>query len=107
MKDAIIVFVTIGFQKEAQRIAKILVQEKLAACVQVLPQMESFYMWQKKMSQDKEFLMLIKSRKKLFLKLEKTIQKHHSYETPQIVALPFVKANASYLKWMTSCLVSK
>ncbi|OGQ17045.1 MAG: hypothetical protein A3B70_07685 [Deltaproteobacteria bacterium RIFCSPHIGHO2_02_FULL_40_11] len=107
MKDAIIVFVTTASKKEAQNIAKILLQEKLAACAQILPQMESFYMWQGKIQRDKEFLMLIKSRKKLFLKLEKTIQKHHAYETPQIVALPFAKASDSYLKWMTSCLASK
>src|SRR3989338_9669952 len=100
MRDAIVVFVTTSSKKEAQKIANALVKQKLAACVQILPQMESIYIWEKKICRDKEFLVIIKSQKKLFLKLEKTILKLHSYKVPQIVALPIIKGHGPYLQWL-------
>ncbi|MBI3018880.1 MAG: divalent-cation tolerance protein CutA [Deltaproteobacteria bacterium] len=107
MKDAISVLSTMGSKKEAQNLAKILVKEKLAACVQLVPGLESFYFWQNKLCQDKEVLMIIKSRRVLFSKLVKTIKKHHSYEIPQILALPIVGSTASYFRWMKNSLASK
>src|SRR3990167_2833011 len=107
IKDAISVLSTIGSKKEAQALAKILVKEKLAACVQIVPGLESFYFWQNKLCQDKEFLLIIKSRRILFSKLVKTIKKNHSYEIPQILALPIVGATSSYFQCMKNSLASK
>ena len=106
MADIISVFVTTSSKKEAQKIANALVKQKLAACVQILPQMESIYIWEKKICRDKEFLVIIKSQKKLFLKLEKTILKLHSYKVPQIVALPIIKGHGPYLQWLKISLHS-
>ncbi len=107
MKDAISVLSTISSKKEAQNLAKVLVKEKLAACVQIVSGLESFYFWQGKLCQDKEFLLIIKSRRILFSKLVKAIKKHHSYEIPQILALPIVGSTASYFQWMKNSLASK
>ena len=107
MKDAISVFSTMGSKKEAQNLARILVKDKLAACVQIVSGVESFYFWQNKLCQDKEFLLIIKSRRILFSKLVKAIKKHHSYEIPQILALPIVGATSSYFQWMKNSLASK
>jgi len=106
-KDAISVLSTIGSKKEAQSLAKILVKEKLAACVQIVSDLESHYFWQGKLKQDKEFLLIIKTRKILFSKLVKTIQKNHPYEVPQIVAFPIVGSTTSYFQWMSECMRSK
>ncbi|MBI2646745.1 MAG: divalent-cation tolerance protein CutA [Deltaproteobacteria bacterium] len=107
IKDAISVLSTIGSKKEAQALAKILIKEKLAACVQIVPGLESFYFWQNKLCQDKEVLVIIKTRRILFSKLVKTIKKNHSYEIPQILALPIVGATSSYFQWMKNSLASK
>ncbi len=107
MKDVITVFSTVSSKKEGQTIADILVKDKLAACVQIIKGLESTYMWEKKIRNDKEFLMLIKTRKILFPKVIAVIQKNNSYKVPQILALPVVGATASYLKWMKNCLRSK
>ena len=107
MKDAISIFVTAASRKEAKKIANHLVQQKLAACVQVLPGMESTYAWKKKICYDREVLLIIKSRKQLFSRLEKAIRKLHSYDVPQIVALPIIQGSSAYLQWMKSNLISK
>ena len=107
MRDAIVVFVTTSSKKEAQKIANALVKQKLAACVQILPQMESIYVWDKKTCRDKEFLLIIKSQKKLFSQLEKAILKLHSYKVPQMVALPIIQGHRPYLQWLKNSLHSK
>lgn len=107
MKDAITVLSTVASKKMGLDIARALVKEKCAACVQVVPGLTSVYFWEGKVCEDKEFLVIIKSRKSLFSKLEKVIRKHHSYTVPQIVALPIVKGSCSYLQWMESTLNSR
>lgn len=107
MKDVITVLSTVSSKKEGQNIADLLVKDKLAVCVQIVRGLESTYMWEKKLTHSKEFLMLIKTRKILFPKVISVIQKNHSYKIPQIIALPVVGATSSYLKWMKSCLRSK
>ncbi len=90
--------------EEAENLAQKIVESKLAACVQILPQMKSVYFWDGKIQTDTEHLLLIKTLDEKFDELEQFIQANHSYDTPQIVALSAEKVSASYLNWMNDCL---
>jgi periplasmic divalent cation tolerance protein len=106
VKDAVTILMTTGSKMEAKKIATVLVKKKLAACVQVLPAIESVYRWKGKTCRDKEVLVIMKSRKKLFLRLQKEVVRLHSYDVPQLVALPIIKGLPSYLSWMKKNLTS-
>jgi periplasmic divalent cation tolerance protein len=86
-------------REEAQSIARLLIEEKLAACVQLLP-IESFYFWQGKTQNEAEVLLLIKTRTALFESAIARIKEVHSYTVPEIVAMPFATGFASYLGWI-------
>lgn len=96
----IVVLVTAKNKREANRIAKVLVEEKLIACANIVTNVESIFRWQGKLDKLKEVLLILKTKKKNFQKLSKIIQKLHSYETPEIIALPIVLGQTDYLKWM-------
>lgn len=99
--DAIVVFMTAANREEAGRLAEMLVREKLAACVQILPEMESVYRWQGQIEMQKEILLIAKTKLSEFAKLEREVRKIHSYETPEIVACPISAGSAPYLKWLS------
>lgn len=86
-------------REEAATIAKLLIEEKLAACVQLLP-IESFYAWQGKTQNEAEILLLVKTRSALFERAIARIRAVHSYTVPEIVALPFTAGFAGYLDWI-------
>jgi periplasmic divalent cation tolerance protein len=86
-------------REEAARIAQLLIDEKLAACVQLLP-IESFYVWQGKIQNDAEILLLVKTRSALFEKAIVRIKQVHSYSVPEIVAMPFAAGFPGYLDWI-------
>lgn len=86
-------------REEAAKIAKLLIDEKLAACVQLLP-IESFYTWQGKTQNDAEVLLLVKTRSTLFEAAIARIKTMHSYSVPEIVAMPFSAGFAGYLGWI-------
>jgi periplasmic divalent cation tolerance protein len=88
-------------REEAHRIAKLLIDEKLAACVQLLP-IESFYAWQGKTQNEAEILLLVKTRRALFEPAIARIKAVHSYSVPEIVAMPFTAGFAGYLDWIDS-----
>jgi periplasmic divalent cation tolerance protein len=87
-------------REEASRIAHRLVEERLAACVSILPAVESIYRWQEKIETAHETPLLIKTTPDRFPALEKRIVELHSYVTPEIVALPVVAGLESYLRWV-------
>lgn len=87
---------------EATRIAEVLVNQKLAACVQILPEMQSIYVWEGQVQREREVLLVAKTIRANFDELERQVREIHSYETPEIVALPVVAGSAPYLKWLTS-----
>ncbi len=99
-----IVLTTTPDIEEAERLARKIIAEKLAACVQILPQIKSFYFWEGKIQIDSEHLLLIKTLPEKFAALEKFIQTNHSYETPEIVALSAEKVSENYLEWMKKSL---
>ena len=102
--DPIIVFMTAGSAEEAMRIAEALVESKLAACVQVLPEMHSIYLWKGEVERAREVLMIAKTTMAKFDGLQSKLRAIHSYETPEIIALPIVAGSEDYLKWLTSSL---
>ena len=94
-----VMLTTTPTREEAQSIARLLIEEKLAACVQLLP-IESFYFWQGKTQNEAEVLLLIKTRTALFESAIARIKEVHSYTVPEIVAMPFATGFASYLGWI-------
>ena len=105
MTDKIVVLVTCGTPREARRIAKELVERRLAACVNVLnSRVRSTYRWKDKVETAAEYLLLIKTSKKKFAALRAAIACLHSYEVPEIIALPIGTGSAAYLRWLDECL---
>ena len=98
--DAIVVFMTAANGEEATRLAEMLVGAHLAACVQILPEMESVYRWQGKIERQSEVLLIAKTTQGKFDDLEREVRALHSYETPEIVAVPIVTGSAPYLEWL-------
>jgi periplasmic divalent cation tolerance protein len=101
MTDKIVVLVTCGSAKEARRIARLLVDQRLAACVNILEApVRSVYRWKGKVESAAELLLVIKSSRKQFARLERAIKAIHSYEVPEIIALPIARGSRAYLAWL-------
>ncbi|MFZ0334484.1 MAG: divalent-cation tolerance protein CutA [Candidatus Acidiferrales bacterium] len=99
--ESIVVLVTCGSAKEARRLAGALVSKRLAACVNVMAvPVKSVYRWKGKVEAATELLMLIKTTRRKFAALEKEIRQLHSYETPEIIALPIAAGSKAYLEWL-------
>ncbi|HEX8846271.1 MAG TPA: divalent-cation tolerance protein CutA [Pyrinomonadaceae bacterium] len=103
--EAILVLMTAGSREEAVRLADILVIARLAACVQILPEMESVYHWKGNVERSAEILLLAKTTRANFVALEAAVKALHSYETPEIIALPITEGSAHYLEWLTSNVI--
>lgn len=95
-----VVFVTTSGKKEAQRIARALIKEKLAACVNIIDRVESLFWWKGKVDRSREALLIIKTKKALASRLIKKIKALHSYKVPEIIGLPVVFGNKAYLEWI-------
>jgi periplasmic divalent cation tolerance protein len=102
--DAIAVLMTAANGEEAARLADMLVGAHLAACVQILPEMESVYRWQGRIERQAEVLLIAKTTKAKFDELEREVRALHSYETPEIVAVPLVAGSMPYLEWLSASL---
>ena len=102
--DQIVVLMTAPHAEEATRIAEILLERKLAACVQILPPMTSIYVWKGEVERASEVLLVAKSTQAKFDELEEAVRAIHSYETPEIIALPIVAGSPAYLSWLSTCL---
>jgi len=100
MSDAIVVFMTASNADEARRIAQQLVASNLAACVQILPEIESIYRWQDGIQREKEVLILAKTTADNFAALDKSVRANHSYETPEIIAVPASQVSEPYQAWL-------
>jgi len=100
MSSCIQVTTTTATKEEAQKIARYLVEQRVAACVQIAGPIISTYRWQGKVETATEWLCLIKTQESLYSELEKEIIGLHSYETPEIIAVPIIKGSRDYLSWL-------
>jgi periplasmic divalent cation tolerance protein len=102
--EAIVVFMTAADGAEARRLAELLIEKHLAACVQMLPEIESVYRWEGRIERQPEVLLLAKTTRAKFEELEREVRAVHSYETPEIVAVPITAGSSPYLRWLTDSL---
>jgi len=100
--DKVVIMVTAASRRECRKIARHLVEEKLAACVNITLAVESIYRWEGKLADEKEFVMLIKSTRELFPEIKAAIAKLHSYHTPEIICLPIIDGSRNYLQWVAA-----
>ena len=100
MTDKIVVLSTCADEEEAARLARALVEARLAACVSVVPSVKSFYRWKGAVESSAECLLVIKSSRELFGPLRAALAGLHSYEVPEVIALPIVDGAPSYLEWL-------
>jgi periplasmic divalent cation tolerance protein len=100
MNESIVVLITCGSEEEAMKIANALVEEHLAACVNLVSPIRSIYRWEGKIWDEKEWLLIIKTQKQRFEELEKKVKFLHSYSVPEIISLPIVEGSSSYLNWL-------
>ncbi|MGH7871469.1 MAG: divalent-cation tolerance protein CutA, partial [Candidatus Binatia bacterium] len=100
MQEFIVVYVTAGSPEEGEKLARTLVEERLAACVNRIKSIQSVFRWQGQVEQSEEELLIIKSRKELFPALEKRVRELHSYAVPEVIALPLIAGSPAYLGWL-------
>ena len=100
MTDKIIVFSTCGSAEEAERAARHLVETRAAACVNIIPGVRSIYRWKGAIEDASEWTLLIKTQRGLLEHVERELRKIHSYEVPEIVAVPIVDGLETYLRWI-------
>jgi periplasmic divalent cation tolerance protein len=100
MTDKRIVLTTAGSEEEARKIAHSLVEQRLAACVNIVPRIESVYRWQDKVESSQEWLLLIKTAADPFLAVREAIQQLHSYELPECISISIDDGSAAYLQWI-------
>ena len=98
--EALLVLITSASQEEAEKIARQLVEERLAACVNIVPQVRSLFWWENKLSEEEEVLLIVKTRRSRFSALGLRVKALHSYRVPEIIALPILEGSASYLQWI-------
>jgi len=95
----LVVYCTIP-KEEAKTMAYQLVKNHLAACVNIIDEVNSIFMWQEEIKEEKESLLIIKTKQNVFKQLEMFITKNHPYDVPEIIAMPIVNANLEYLNWL-------
>lgn len=101
----VVILITAGSKAEARKIAEELLAKRLAACINIVPAIESVYTWKGKTEAAKETLLIVKTKRKLFAKVEKTVKGLHSYECPEIIALSITAGSKGYLKWIGEATV--
>jgi len=100
----IIILITAASKKEADKIAKALIKNRLAACVNIVAGALSLFWWKGKVDRAREALLVVKTRKEKFSKIVKLVKSLHSYEVPEIIAIPIVSGFKAYLKWIDESL---
>jgi len=96
----IVVFITTANAEEAQRIADVLLNERKAACVNIVPGVSSFFWWQGKVDSAQESLLIVKTKALVLNQIVNLVKEHHSYDVPEIIALPIIGGNRDYLEWL-------
>ena len=104
MTDKIVVFSTCASAEEAEKLARLVVERRLAACASIVPNVRSCYRWQGAVETAGEYLLVIKSARRQFAALSAALERAHSYEVPEVLAVPVVAASAPYLAWLEASL---
>ncbi len=99
-EEYIVVYVTTPNEKTAKKIAKEVLEKRLAACINIIPNIYSTYRWRGRIEEDQEALMIIKTRRGLFDILAKTIKEKHPYEVPEVIGIPIIEGYNAYLEWI-------
>lgn len=100
MTDFVLLSTTTDSSEEAEKIATSLIEQRLAACVQIVPQVRSVYRWQEKIERSDEWLCLVKTRRTLAERVETVIAEQHSYDCPEVIVVPIESGSAAYLQWL-------
>jgi periplasmic divalent cation tolerance protein len=98
--ECVVVLVTVGSHEEGERIATTVVTEQLAACVNIVGPISSIYRWDHQVQRDEEWLLVMKSRAALFDDLAARVKALHSYQTPEVIAVPIASGSQTYLEWL-------
>ena len=106
-RGAVLALSTAGSQEEAARVAQALVERRLAACVNLVPQVRSIYRWQGQLCDQAEWLLVIKTQRRLLAQLHQTLKQIHSYEVPELVAVSIGQGSRDYLAWLHAALSGK
>lgn len=96
----IVVFITTANRGEAESISRVLLEDRLIACVNIIGGVDSWFWWKGKKEKAREYLLIAKTRKALFNKLVKAVKKEHSYDVPEIIAIPIIAGYEPYLDWI-------
>jgi periplasmic divalent cation tolerance protein len=100
----VIILITTANIEEAQQISKILLERKKAACVNIIPGINSCYWWEGKIEKEQENLIIVKTTRALFDEVVRLVKENHSYKVPEIIALPIIGGNPDYLKWINETI---
>jgi periplasmic divalent cation tolerance protein len=103
----VIIFVTAASEQEASSISRVLVEEGLAACANIVPRIRSIYRWEGKIQDEGEALIIVKSREDLFERIRGRVKELHSYEVPEITAIKIDEGDSAYMQWIESVTTSK
>jgi periplasmic divalent cation tolerance protein len=106
MTDKVVVLVTCASADEAGKIATAVVEQRLAACANIVSGIRSVYRWEGKVQDDQETLLIIKTTRERFAALRDAVQKLHSYSVPEVIALPIVEGTEKYLNWIQESVIS-
>jgi periplasmic divalent cation tolerance protein len=98
--DKVVVLITTGGEEEAHKIAELLVNRRKVACVNILPRVDSLFWWKGKLDSARESLLLVKTKTSLLPEIISLVKEIHSYEVPEIIALPIIGGSEDYLKWL-------
>ncbi len=98
----VVVLITTATEEEAHSIAELLLNQRKAACINIVPRVDSLFWWQGKLDSEQESLLIVKARASLLPEIIEMVKRAHSYEIPEIIALPIISGNEDYLKWMDS-----
>jgi periplasmic divalent cation tolerance protein len=100
----LIVLMTAPNREEAVKIVRVLLEEQLIACGNIVDSVSSLFWWEGEIEEEKEVLVIMKSHERLFKKLSERVRELHSYDVPEVLALPIVDGSPSYLEWLKGCL---
>jgi len=99
-EENVVIYITTGTDEEAREVAQVLLEKRKAACVNILPRVSSIFWWQDKLDSAQEILLIVKTKASLVNEIVRLVREVHSYDVPEIIALPIVGGNRDYLEWI-------